>query len=288
MKTRVAILVGVLYSLNAYAVYHEPTIKECLSRASGKEEELLCRNLESQRLKYPSRYSPNNKYLPDGHLYTTFIVLKSAGLKDSDVYDISYCSQLPDDNKWFSATLAFFYPDIEYRNGIMATIHSLHGGDEEAVRKRRASLKLAVKEAWDHRSLSNCDIGIMIHAFADSYAHTYEKDGTERAYGPFLGHLLHANEPDIIAYYPDKFLEYAEQLFSIFRSAETEKLPEGFSNKIRILSTDRLKAVQAMETYALGEYNLDPSMMAEYQGKWKNEETKEDMKRLIGYIESKI
>lgn len=277
-----------IFTVNASAFYHEMSKSECLSMADNNEDGIaLCNYIEEVKAKNPQQ-TVSNRYAKDGHLYTTFIVLRAAGVEENSSYDIAYCSQLPDDNAWFSASLASFNPNIEYRNNIMGVIHSLHGGNAEDVNARRKALKTLIIESLKKKNLSNCEVGILIHAYADSYAHTYRKGNKEKAYGLFLGHLLHGHRPDVIAYDSDKYIMYSNEFFNIFKRNAAENLPDEFITNAKELSKNRQRALIKMEDFALNNYNYDTNKMDCYKEKWKKEVTKDDMDKLIYYIKNNI
>ena len=154
------------------------------------------------------------RYERSGHQYTTFIVARAAGLSPKRAYLLSYFSQFPDDERRFSATLAAFYVhDLSYRKQIMAVLHSLHGGGHQAVLERRQDLAELVAEGVRTGSLSDPQIGLVIHALADSYAHVTEKDGKLQAFGYVFGHLFHGHKPDVIAHDAQRYRAYTCALF---------------------------------------------------------------------------
>jgi hypothetical protein len=55
---------------------------------------------------------------------------------------------------------------------------------------------------------------LLLHAYADSYAHTYDSiNGFEYAYGPPLGHLFNGHWPDIIGNDIGKYQNYVLNLY---------------------------------------------------------------------------
>src|SRR5690242_7491536 len=80
---------------------------------------------------------------PDGHEHTTAAVTTSLGVEPDVAMRLTYFSQAPDD-RWFLysapsvAIWGVLWPP--YRHRIMNVLHSLHGGDQKAVRHRRAAL----------------------------------------------------------------------------------------------------------------------------------------------------
>ena len=95
----------------------------------------------------------------------------------------------------------------------MAVLHSLHGGGKRAVMKRRSDLKDLIQEVIKNKSLEDYQIGLIIHAFADSYAHTTNEDGKLKAFNYTWGHLFHGHKPDIIAYDPERYKKFTCELY---------------------------------------------------------------------------
>ena len=228
MKKIIIVFLSLQYFLHAF--YSETSVEECFSLVKeNNESKKICNDLEKQIELYPRGESL--KYNTNGHLNTTYIVLSGAGIDINQSHEIAFCSELPDDRKEFDA----IYASIEelkndkndiYNRDLMEIIHSLHGGNQEAVYKRREQLFRIIKDGYINKTLTNCQLGIVIHAYADSYSHTYNKKlhwwnffskKEEQAYGGNIGHLLHGVKPDIIAFYPNKFKKYVKKLYSIFR-----------------------------------------------------------------------
>lgn len=161
----------------------------------------------------PKRSTGAAKYKRSGHEYTTYIVATLAGLDPERAHILSYFSQYPDDEIRFSATMAFFYLwDLEYRKQIMAVLHSLHGGDRKAVTQRRMALRNLLAENIRNGKLSDPELGLIIHAFADSYAHV--NSDNLQAFDYAFGHLFHGDSPDIISHDQSRYEEYACKLFN--------------------------------------------------------------------------
>lgn len=153
------------------------------------------------------------QYEIDGHLYTTFVVATLAGIPLLRALDLSWGSQIPDANRKFTAVSAAW--DVlwnKHSKRLMKILHSLHGGDQKAVIKRRADLKSLLMEGRE-RGEPDWKLGLIVHAYGDSYAHTYLKNGKETAYGIPLGHAGDGHTPDKIGEFPDKYLAYIQSLY---------------------------------------------------------------------------
>jgi hypothetical protein len=188
---------------------------EALRASSSPAPELL-EELSRLQADKPQDAPGASKYRRSGHQYTTYIVASLAGLGPERAHILSYFSQYPDDEVRFSATMAFIYFwDTAYRKQIMAVLHSLHGGDRQAVLHRRSALKALIADntSEDNRLLSDPQLGLVIHAFADSYAHVKGKGENLKAFNYTVGHLFHGHEPDIIAFDGERYKEFACNLF---------------------------------------------------------------------------
>ena len=161
---------------------------------------------------------------PDGHYFTTNKVAELAGVSAEVNREITLFSQAPDDLALsYSATAVAIWGVvwIPYRQRIVETLHSLHGGHEEAVKTRRRLLAAMIKD-FD-LSFKNKDelwkVGFLIHALGDSYAHVHGKGETLKSYNKVWGHAwdsVFGVNPDNIAKDTlalDNYLAYAEALY---------------------------------------------------------------------------
>lgn len=261
-----------------------------LEEESKWNDNIFCRSqdmlAEKERLK--EKYKSNNpaiKYGPAGHLYTTYFVTKTA-LGDIDrAYEIAYFSQLPDEEKWFSATYAFFTPWRSESREIMKFQHALHGGDQIDVLETRDNLKRLIQ--FDE-SLKDYQIGLIIHAYADSYAHTtVTKGGRLKAYGYIWGHLWHGHDPDLIAYDPPKYREYTCDLFKALsrkNNCENAQMAD-LHDMIKKLEMDISKELSDFETY-MKTKDFDENELYAIGSNRRNELSKKDIKATIDIIGS--
>ena len=175
-----------------------------------------------------------------GHPYTTFIVAQIAGYDLDRSYILSFFSQLPDEERQFTATNGFWYINPEQRLLVMSTLHSLHGGVAAKVIDRRSDLKNILYSSIRDKTLDDWQIGIILHAYADSYAHTKGEGSNLKAYGYVIGHAMHPFKTDTIAYYPDKFKEYVKNLFEVLNvNNYNENVLNDFYKYIDQLSKNR-------------------------------------------------
>lgn len=169
----------------------------------------------------------------DGHMYTTFLVASFADIPHAQAYLLTYYSQLPDMDCRFDATYVsiidtFFPWRWAWRRDITEQLHSLHGGDNAQVQRRRHRLGELIRRQMlkgDDESVK--EAGLLIHAFGDSYAHTKGNynNGSEEAYGTIFGHGLAGHHPDQIVH-PDVFPKYEAYVRHLFEVLETNKAPQ--------------------------------------------------------------
>jgi RHS repeat-associated protein len=171
---------------------------------------------------------PFGLYDEAGHFYTTYLVAIAAGMLPEQAYEIALYSQYPDEDGNYDAMRA----PAENRTAVQEYLHSLTGGDPVKLRKYLGCL---IKNG----GLSNVELGIVIHALGDAYAHAFPhfkripgrendkgnrwggKDGGnmtsdgERLYSPGLGHFFQGHMPDYIASDPAKYGNYVDQLYEL-------------------------------------------------------------------------
>ncbi|WP_414491580.1 hypothetical protein [Stenotrophomonas maltophilia] len=153
-------------------------------------------------------------YEIDGHLYTTFVVARLVGMPIPRSLELAWGCQVPDANKKYTAVSAAWRSLWKtYELDLMRVLHSIHGGKQEQVRKRREDLKQLITEAIQ-RGDPDWRTGLMIHAYGDSFAHTFLKMGEEHSYEPPFGHAGHGHKPDKIGNFPEKYLEYVAGLYA--------------------------------------------------------------------------
>lgn len=170
---------------------------------------------------------------PDGHMLTTFVVARFAGLSEEDTYALTFYSQVPDlDGRFDAIHVSLNYLLVpwrwDWRRDINRELHSLHGGNDAEVQFRREYLGELIRlKLLKPKAEALQEAGLMIHAFADSYAHT---DGeylskNEQAYGPLYGHLFKGTFPDQIAQ-REVFQKYKGYVTNLFNILDTKKDPK--------------------------------------------------------------
>lgn len=163
------------------------------------------------------------KFGRDGHQDTTYVVAILAGRSASDAAQLAFYNQAADD-VWlrFSAPPLTFWgsvTDLGYRHRIIGVLHSLHGGDVEAVAQRRRALSSAIRDASRDDPDYFWTTGLTIHALGDSFAHT-RTDGS--AYGELYGHAFDGHAPDTIGLRPELYITYVETLFDALALSPTQ------------------------------------------------------------------
>ena len=116
-----------------------------------------------------------NKFSQDGHFNTTIKILEIAGYPTHRIDKIAYYSQYPDIDKNYSAVHVgakyILLPwKWRWRNNVLDRLHSLHGGSRNQVVARRNRLRSLLKDYILQHEFDWMS-GILIHAFADAYAH---------------------------------------------------------------------------------------------------------------------
>ncbi|MEJ2142872.1 MAG: hypothetical protein P8Y24_11060, partial [Gammaproteobacteria bacterium] len=158
------------------------------------------------------------KWKAEGHVSTTDIIALAAGQKELAEKFALY-SQVPDAQALrFSAPAVSFWGIFywEYRQNINSILHSLHGGDEQKIIKRRNKLKQMINELLRNDPEKNAwKIGFLIHALGDSFAHVYDEGNGLYAYGPGTGHLCEKGSfsPDSIYENNKNYIAYLTTLF---------------------------------------------------------------------------
>jgi hypothetical protein len=171
-------------------------------------------------------------YGVDGHFYTAGYVAYLAGYRDpSKLKNISCYTQTPDELLWsLNAVPVAFYGIVpglwSYRHQVLDGLHSLHGGDVGGVEIRRARLKQKIVEAVAPGSkVPDWQLGFLIHAFGDSYAHVH---GTPaRAYSQRIGHAipsLTGDNPDAI-FVNRHYQNYNAYVRSLYEALSQDETP---------------------------------------------------------------
>ena len=237
---------------------------------------------------YPDQ-SGLGKYQRSGHQFTTYIVSMAAGLSRTQSYKLAYYSQFPDDEKRFSATLAFIYIfNQDYREQIMAVLHSLHGGGHQSVLKRRVDLRDLIRDGIKNNNLEDYQIGLIIHAFADSYAHTTCHNGQLKAFDYTWGHLFHGTKPDIIVHDPENYKNFTCELYkALSLTASCSPGLDQLHGMIEKLKTSRNAELPEFEKYVKNYLGFEPAIYESNIKTWQNLVKKSQVVDTIELIESK-
>ncbi len=170
-------------------------------------------------------------YTEEGHLYTTSTIASILGYTNDRELMLSYFSQYPDIDPNYDATYVgithLLIPfNLSWRNDITGVLHSLHGGDQKDVDFRRKKIKKLLSETIKNPK-QDVISGLLIHAFADSYAHTKDEFGkNEVSYGPWIGHAVESifgqNPDDItIKLNQTKYIAYVISLYDVMKKGVT-------------------------------------------------------------------
>ncbi|WP_411851325.1 hypothetical protein ACLB90_01655 [Stenotrophomonas sp. LGBM10] len=221
------------------------------------------------------------QYNEDGHGYTTFVVARLAGWCVSSALELAWGSQLPDEFDDLKATRNA----IKWLNGgrprqIMKVLHSLHGSD---VAKRRTRLARCVADMLT-AGTEHWKIGVVIHAFADSFAHTKIVHSEEVAYDAPIGHLLDGHKPDHVPLFPAKFIDYVNALYTCLEPGGQEK-KKGIGRVVEIAHLfdfdERIKRIAS-------DLDYDAKAMSVVQDRLKGRATIKKVYDLLDDLESKL
>ncbi|WP_417487220.1 hypothetical protein [Maricaulis sp.] len=209
------------------------------------------------------------KYQRDGHQDTTYVIARLAGHSDEDAARLAFFNQAADD-----LALRYAAPQVSvwglfgawgYRHRINAVLHSLHGGDRNAVARRRADLAAMVEARVRSSDSVDWQTGFLIHALGDSYAHT---NPAGEAYGELYGHAMDGHAPDLVGNRRELYITYIEALFDALErytasdrdalarlKRDLRALPEGDIDGHRV-------AILAMRGYYSSRPRLDCDALA--------------------------
>jgi hypothetical protein len=186
-------------------------------------------------------------YEKDGHIATSGYIAQMLGLRKERIGNLSCYSQAPDDLalRYSAPTVGVWGLPLYtgYRHDIVNSLHSLHGGNAQAVADRRKMLEALVHQSFVSNQL-DWQTGFLIHALGDSYAHVYFKNGQLQSYGEFIGHAFEntrwGERPDSIFVngHSEIYLSYVSALFRALSPAggasqERKDLLEAFQKRIR-------------------------------------------------------
>ena len=193
---------------------------------------------------------PDIEFAPDGHYFTTNKVAELAGLSAEVNREITLFSQAPDDLALsYSATAVAIWGVVwlPYRQRIVETLHSLHGGHQKAVEARRERLAAMIRK-FDLRPENRKEfwkVGFLIHALGDSYAHVHGEGETLKAYNVIWGHAwdsLFGDNPDDISGNVHAFRNYLAYAQALFDALDRSDQP---SSENRTLFKAWLAGVEA-------------------------------------------
>lgn len=215
----------------------------------------------------------SNKFNEYGHSYTTFMIADLAGRSEKETLALTYFSQYPDEDKEYDAIVNAIKNKIPFLGGefsrdAVRKLHSLHGGGRAIIDGRRKSLENAITVNLKNQN-DLWKAGLLIHAYADTYAHTEGKYGAkdEEAFGPFAGHAFHS----IFGKDPDKFTDknnipkYSAYVDHLFKLLKTNKADEkSFVNYKKLIDNNDCKSDECFMNKALPVTDLKKIKMFKY------------------------
>ena len=161
----------------------------------------------------------SSEYQQNGHQDTTLRVAQHLGLRYETALRLAYFSQVPDQRAFlYSAPMVGVWGIVwpPYRQKIMDTLHSLHGGDNAAVLARRERLAAMIASSDIRVKSTHWKIGFLIHALGDSFAHVREVEGQLESYSPIWGHMFdngkNDGKPDVISSHRERYEQYVDTL----------------------------------------------------------------------------
>lgn len=171
---------------------------------------------------------PSIMYPREGHQLTTSIVAGIAGLSAEDVHQLSFFSQAPDDMTLrYSAVAVGIWGSVPlfwgYRSRINSILHSLHGGGKKEVDIRHQYFLQRIHDDMLKPDEPRWQVGFMIHAMGDSYAHTKGHTDNLSAYSECIGHIFaFKNKPDTIVANNNSEI-YVLYVRSLYKALRTER-----------------------------------------------------------------
>jgi hypothetical protein len=196
----------------------------------------LVSTVAASTIKLPT---PVVKFKIDGHFFTTDRVTEITGLNREVGRRLAIFSQVPDEYvmRYSAVPVAVWgIVDLNYRHQIMNTLHSLHGGKNNAVLVRRAALAEMILDHKPTDQAAQWKIGFLIHALGDSYSHVHGEEGNLKAYNEISGHAgdsLRRRDPDKLGEKTLKtYVKYNKALFCALTKPEdrTEEVRANFKN----------------------------------------------------------
>lgn len=170
-----------------------------------------------------SDFTPGPRYGQDGHLDATALVAMLAGLPAKRQFALSYYSRYPDFDYKFTAIQTSVYNSIRpwrwsWLCDVNSKLHALHGGGRKEIDTNRNNIISALKKTLKSEDLDWIS-GILIHALADTYAHTKNNfnSSKEKAYGCFWGHAWVGKRPDKITFDENSKLKFSAYLDTLYK-----------------------------------------------------------------------
>ncbi len=173
---------------------------------------------------YTSGYEYVEPYKKGGHFFTVYyvtVVSEGAGIDVDRANRLTCYAQSPDEISAYNAVPVSFknmFYDWGYRHDVVNSLHSLHGGDTDAVNYRRKTLQKLITQSLKEGPNSDWKTGFMIHALGDSYAHVKGDYDSPKAFGEGVGHLfasIFGPDPDNV-YVGENYKEFDAYIQALY------------------------------------------------------------------------
>lgn len=188
---------------------------------------------------YTSGYRSMEGYKAGGHFYTVYyvaVVSAEAGIDRDRAKRLTCYAQAPDDVSAYNAvpvSIKNTFYDRDYRHDVVNSLHSLHGGDTDAVNHRRETLQKLIIRSLKEGPDSDWKTGFMIHALGDSYAHVHGDFDSPKAFGEGLGHFfasIGGADPDNV-YADENYKEFDAYVQALYAALADPSNPEYEANR---------------------------------------------------------
>tara|TARA_R110002072_G_C7976780_1_gene535574 strand:+ start:9789 stop:15815 length:6027 start_codon:yes stop_codon:yes gene_type:complete len=239
-------------------------------------------NLQRYNISNPIDFvDPSGLWREGGHFYTVYNMARLAGMSHEDARQLAYFAQYNDEVRAYDAVwVAFPHTPWEgnsaadeigttrsrlarqnWEEAVQRVLHQLHGGDIFEIARNREHLRGLFGQATNDNDVRLA--GITLHAFGDSFAHTYrDKNGRCRAFdsgighargrGPLTGKKEGGTAVDKIRerYIDGVYPHYVESLANLLGISDNDPRIADFLNRMRpTIGTDSIVRTQDGHSY---------------------------------------
>ncbi|MNF44749.1 hypothetical protein D3C84_258660 [compost metagenome] len=200
---------------------------------------------------YTSGYRSMVGYEAGGHFYTVYyvtVVSDEAGIDRDRAKRLTCYAQSPDEISAYNAipvSMKNMFYDRDYRHDVMNSLHSLHGGNTDAVNHRRETLQKLIIRSLKEGPDSDWKTGFMIHALGDSYAHVHGSVDSPKAFGEGVGHLfasIFGPDPDNV-YAGENYKEFDAYIQALYAALADPSNPRYEANRKNVeLVVEQIKS----------------------------------------------